>query len=385
MKIIYFDCFSGISGDMILGALFDSGLSLDFFKKELKKLPLTDYEIKISKTNKNSISGTSFNLIINDNSSHRHLKEILEIIDTSKLKKIIKDKAKNIFTKLAEVESRIHNISIDKIHFHELGGIDTIIDIVGTLIGLDLLGIELVYSSPIPLGNGFVKTQHGLLPIPAPATIELLKNVPVYKNEIEGELVTPTGAVLISSLSKEFVKLPLMDIENIGYGAGKSDFLTPNLLRVFIGKILKEENIENNLLIETNIDNMNPQIYEYVIEKLFKNGALDVFLTPIIMKKSRPGVILSIICETSQEKKLANIIFKETTTIGYRKYNVEKIFLNREIEEINTKWGNIKIKKVKQESTTKYYPEYEQCKKIALKNNIPLIDIIESVNLLLRR
>ena len=384
MKIIYFDCFSGISGDMILGALFDSGLSLDLFNKELTKLPISNYEVSISKTNKNSISGTSFCLIINDNSSHRHLKEITEIIDKSKLKKIIKDKAKSIFTKLAEVESKIHNEPIDKIHFHELGGIDTIIDIIGTLIGLDLLGINMIYSSPIPLGKGFIKTQHGLLPVPAPATIELLKNIPVYMNGIEGELVTPTGAVLISTLAQEFIELPLMEIKNIGYGAGKSDFQTPNLLRVFIGNLFNENSIDKNLLIETNIDNMNPQIYEYVIEKLFQDGALDVFLTPIIMKKGRPGVILSIICEASLEKKLTKIIFEETTTIGYRKYNVEKIFLNRKIKEINTKWGKIKVKAVKQNSITKYYPEYEECKKIALENNIPLIDIIKSVNMFLK-
>jgi pyridinium-3,5-bisthiocarboxylic acid mononucleotide nickel chelatase len=385
MKILYFDCFSGISGDMILGALFDAGLSIDAFLNELKKLPLKGYEIKISKTTKNSISGTAFRLTIDNDSGHRHLKEILDIVEKSDLNLKIKDKAKIIFMKLAEVESRIHKTPIEEVHFHELGGIDTIIDIVGALIGLDLLGVENIISSPIPLGKGLINTEHGLLPIPAPATIELLKNVPVYSNNIEGELVTPTGAVLISSLSDNFSDIPKIKISSIGYGAGKIDLPIPNLLRVYIGEQIINTTCENNLLIEANIDDMNPQIYEYVVDKLFQNGALDVFLTPIIMKKGRPGIIISIIASQFKEKELINILFKETTTIGYRKYYVEKTFLNREISELETKWGKVRVKVIKQDSILKYSPEYEDCKKIAIENKLPLKDVIESILMIINK
>jgi len=379
MKVIYFDCFSGISGDMILGALLDLGLDPDVWKKELWKLPLEGYEIKITKKNKGFLEGTNVEIISHDEKIHQHLKDLLEIVDKSTLSQKIKGFSKKIFIKLAEAESKVHKVSVEEVHFHEIGAIDTIIDVVGSLVCLELLSIEKVYASPLPLGEGFVETSHGIIPIPTPATIEILKGVPVYSHGIKGELVTPTGAAIISVLAKEFCSLPYMRINKVGYGAGKKDFSIPNLLRVFLGELIFNVKKEANLVIEANIDDMNPQLYGYLMEKLFEKGALDVTLTPIFMKKERPGILITVLLEPWKEADITEIIFKETTTMGFRKYYVEKKMMEREIREVQTSWGKVRIKVCKFGGFIHLAPEYEDCKKIAEKEGLPLKEVIKEV------
>lgn len=386
MKIIYFDCFSGISGDMILGALLDLGIAVEDWRNELKKIPIEGYRVEVSKRQKGALWGTDVNIISEDETSHRHLEDIIRIVDGSDLSETIKDKAKKIFYKIAEAESKIHNEAIKEVHFHEIGAIDTIVDVLGSLILLEMLKIDEVYASPLPLGSGFVNTSHGVIPIPAPATIEILKGIPVYRDNRQGELVTPTGAAIIATVAKFVERSPVMKIEKIGYGCGKKDFSYPNLLRVFLGEL--KDNIpdeEKNVILETNIDDMNPQIFGYLTEILFKEGALDVFLTPVYMKKGRPGVLLNVIAPLYLEEKLAEVIFRETTTLGIRKYYVDKKVMRREIKEIETKWGRVKVKFAQYDNISKAYPEYEDCRKIAERENIPLKDIILEIERMIER
>ena len=373
MKIAYFDCFSGISGDMILGALIDLGLDLSFLRKELQKLKLKNYEITTKRIVKSGISATKFELITkNKTHEERNLKEINKIIENSKLDSNSKKIIKKIFLKIAAAEAKIHNKSINEVHFHEIGAIDTIIDIAGTVIGLKKLGIERIYCSKINVGAGFVEFSHGKFPVPAPATAEILKGTPVYNNNIEAELVTPTGAAIITAIADKFVEMPQMELKKIGYGAGSRDLKQPNVLRVFLGK---SANIENEKIdiIETNIDNMNPEIYPYVIEKLLDNGALDAYLTNIIMKKGRPAVKLTVLAEIKDTDRLCNIIFDETTTIGVRIYQAKRKKFDREIKIVKTKYGNIRVKISKLGNQVKNAaPEYEDCVKVAKNKKVPL-------------
>ena len=380
MKIAYFDCFSGISGDMIIGAFIDLGLDVNFLKKELEKLNLRNYKITAKKIVKNGISATKFDVIV-DKHSHeeRNLKEINEIIDKSELGNETKNTIKKIFHKIASAESKIHNKPIDKIHFHEIGAIDTIIDVAGAVIGLKKLGIKKIYCSKLNVGTGFVDFSHGRFPVPAPATAEILKDVPVYNNDIEAELVTPTGAAIITSLAEKFGQMPAIKVEKIGYGAGSKDLEQPNVLRVFLGEADEMQNEIINV-IETNIDNMNPEIYPYVIEKLIENGALDAYLTNIIMKKGRPAIKLTVLAELKDTDKLCNIIFDEATTLGVRIYPAAKKKLDREIKKVKTKYGNVKLKVSKLNNEIKNItPEYEDCVKIAKKYKIPLKKVYEEV------
>ncbi|ACI19512.1 nickel pincer cofactor biosynthesis protein LarC [Dictyoglomus thermophilum] len=385
MKALYFDCFSGISGDMILGALIDLGIDVEKWKTELNKIPVKGYKIEISKKQKNSIWGTDVNIIIDDHHSHRHLEDLLKIVDESGLSENIKTKAKNIFYKIAEAEAKIHNQPIDEVHFHEIGALDTIIDVLGSLILLEMLEVEEIYSSPLPLGSGFVNTAHGTIPVPAPATLEILRGIPVYKDGREGELVTPTGAAIISTVANFVQELPPIRVDKIGYGCGKKDFSFPNLLRVYVGELVESTVKERNIVLETNIDDMNPQIFGYLVEKLFKEGALDVFLTPVYMKKGRPGILLSVIAPLVMEERLSEVIFRETTTLGIRKIYVDKKIMPREIKEIETKWGKVRIKVANINGIRKAYPEYEDCKSIAERENIPLKDVILEIEKLMER
>ena len=382
MEIAYFDCFSGISGDMILGSLIDLGLDIEYLKNEFKKINLSGYEINAEKIKKRDISCIKVNITVKDKQKHRSLKEINALIDKSELNPEVKKKSKDIFLKLAKAESKVHNIDIDKIHFHEIGAIDSILDIIGAVIGLDKLNLKKIYCSTIPVGRGFVKSAHGKLPIPAPATSELLKGIPTYSTKVEGELVTPTGAAIITSLTNNFGEMPLMKIEKIGYGAGKSDFDHPNLLRIFIGESLDKYDTDTVNVIETNIDDMNPEYYEVVFEKLLKNGALDVYLTNIQMKKNRPGIKLSIISPLEITNELTDIIFNETTTFGLRIYKTNRKKLFVEKEKVETKYGEITIKIGKTKDEIKLIsPEYENCKKLAQENNVSLKEIYELAKL----
>lgn len=287
----------------------------------------------------------------------------------------MKELSKRIFLKLARAESKVHNVDINKIHFHEVGAIDSILDIVGTSIGLKKLNIKKVYSSYLSLGRGFVKCSHGIIPIPAPATVELIKGIPVHSMDVSGELVTPTGAAIITTLTNNFGRIPLMNIHKVGYGTGRSDFEQPNLLRIFMGGLMDENDYATDVtnVIETNIDDMNPECYDYLVQKLFECGALDVFFTNIWMKKNRPAVKLSIICPLEKTNRLIDIIFNETTTLGIRLYKTERRKLLIEKKKVKTKYGEVNIKVGKLNDKIKTIsPEYEDCKRIAEKNGIPL-------------
>jgi len=385
MKIAYFDCFSGISGDMTVSALLDAGLKIETLEKELKKLSLSGYRLEVNKVIKKGISATQFKVEIKEEGVERRFKDILDIFEKSKLDEEIKEEAKKIFLDIAQAESKIHQKDIDKIHFHEVGGLDCIIDITSTVIGIKKLGIKEVYSSALPLGKGFVECAHGVIPVPAPATLELLKDIPTYSGEIESEMVTPTGAAIISTLAKGFGGRPLMRIEKTGYGAGEREFPIPNLLRVSIGeKILKDEKLKDGyvsddaILVETNIDDMNPEYYDYIMDRLFSQGALDVFLTPIQMKKNRPAHMLSIIVYEQNLKEILEVLFSESTTLGVRIREIKRLKLAQRIFIAETRYGKIKVKVGIVKGIIKNVaPEYEDCKKIAKQYKIPLKEVYE--------
>jgi pyridinium-3,5-bisthiocarboxylic acid mononucleotide nickel chelatase len=385
MRIAYFDCFSGISGDMFVGALLDAGLKIEILEKELNKLNLSGYQLEVNKVLKKGISASQFKVKIQEKGMERRFKDILNILEESKLDEEIKNEVKKIFFKIAEAESKIHQEDIEKIHFHEIGGLDSIMDISSAVIGIKALEIKEIYSSPLPLGKGFVKCAHGILPLPAPATLELLKNIPTYSGGMESEMVTPTGAAIISTLTKDFGERPLMKIEKIGYGAGEREFSIPNLLRVSIGeKILSDRDLmdgyvhDEALLIETNIDDMNPEFYDYIMDKLFSQGALDVFLTPIQMKKNRPAQMFSIIVYEQNLKEILKVLFSESTTLGVRIKEVKRLKLTQQNFIAETKYGKIKVKVgIFKEDIKTIAPEYQDCHKIAQQYQVPLKEIYE--------
>ncbi len=385
MKIAYFDCFSGISGDMTVGALLDAGLEIETLEKELKKLGLSGYQLEVNKVVKKGISATQFKVKIKEEGVERRFKDILTIFEKSKLDEEIKKETKKIFFNIAQAESKIHQKDIDKIHFHEIGGLDSIIDVTAAVIGIKTLGIEEIHSSALPVGKGFVKCAHGVIPVPAPATLELLKNIPTYSGGIESEMITPTGAAIIGTLAKSFGERPLMKIERIGYGAGEKEFTIPNLLRVSIGeKILKDENLKDGyvsdeaVLIETNIDDMNPEFYDYIMDKLFSQGALDVFLTPIQMKKNRPAHMLSIIVYEQNLKEILEVLFSEATTLGVRIREIKRLRLAQQNFIAETKYGKIRVKVgIFKREIKNIAPEYEDCKKMAKQHQVPLKEVYE--------
>lgn len=390
MKILYYECFAGISGDMNLGAMVDLGISPDYLKKELKKLGVTGYELKVYRDQRKGISGTKVDVVIKSHDSnehhHRNFKDIKNIISKSSLNDNIKDTSLRIFGKVAEAEAKIHNKNIDEIFFHEVGAIDSIVDIVGAAICLDYLKPDMIYSSTVELGGGFVDCNHGTLPVPAPASVEILKGAPVKMGTVKYEAATPTGAAILAACADEFSDNVNFIIEKTGYGIGNKDENIPNILRVYIGKSLPENQVEktSSLIIECNIDDMNPEFYDYIINSLFDSGAKDVYITPIIMKKSRPAAKLSVLCERSSEKLIEEILFRETSSLGLRKYQVEKIMLNRKITTVDTKYGKVKIKSAYyKEKLIKSKPEYEDCIKIARNENIPIKEVYNLVEKLL--
>lgn len=365
MNILYFDCFAGISGDMVLGALVDAGVSPDDLRTELAKLHVPGWEIRAERVMKKAISATRLHVETSEGHVHRGLSDIAKIIRDSDLDEHIKNRSIEAFTRLAEVEAAIHNKTVEQIHFHEVGALDAIIDIVGAMIGVHLLGIDKVISSPVHVGTGFVKAAHGEIPVPAPATVALLKGVPIFSRGIEAELATPTGAAILTTLAQEYGPLPSMNITTIGYGAGSRDLPIPNLLRVYRGTAeagaCETDSVQ---LIETNIDNMNPEFYAHVIERLFTAGALDVWTTPIIMKKSRPAATLSVLVSPADAAKLTDIILTETTTLGVRTREVRRTKLAREVVAVPTKYGDIRVKIGRLGGEIKNIaPEYDDCKK----------------------
>lgn len=380
MNTAYFDCFSGISGNMILGAFIQVGLEIEDLKEALQTLSLGGYKLEIKRVKKHSINAQYLDVRVIEEQPHRNLGDMKKIIKQSLLPTEVKDLAIKIFHRLAEAESKVHGCSIKEVHFHELGGVDTIIDIVGAAYGVYKLGIKKVYASPLHVGKGMVKCAHGVMPIPAPATLELLKNAITYSQDIAGELVTPTGAAIITTLTDHFGPQPTLKIKKIGYGAGTWDLAIPNVLRLTIGEEVKEEK-EDIIMIETNIDDMNPEFYDYLLDRLLENEALDVYLTPLQMKKSRPGSLLTVICEQIHRDKLVEIILQETTTLGIRYYPVSRVKLERRIEIMNTPWGDVRIKIGLQKDGTvlNIKPEYEDCRRIAEKSSMPLKEVWQSI------
>lgn len=369
MKIGYFDCIGGASGDMILGSLIDVGLPIEVLKKELEKLPIQGWTLNVKKIVKKDISATSIEVHIKKQTELQNLQIIEPLIKKSSLPKIDIDLSIEIFRRLAEAEARVHGTTIESVHFHEIGAVDTIIDVVGAVCGLRLLGIERVIVSPFPIGKI------------GPAALELLKDFPVFGIEEQRETVTPTGAAILSTVAKEFGALPSCTIKKVGYGAGKSDFKThPNVLRLVIGETSDSGvNAETLVLLETNIDDVNPQVYDYVGRRLFEEGALDVWLAPIQMKKNRPAVALSILCRLADEKKLSGILFEEGLTLGIRRQLIDRVSLSREIKTVKTKFGGIRVKVARYEGKiVRAVPEYDDCKKTATEKKVSIQTVMDS-------
>jgi uncharacterized protein (TIGR00299 family) protein len=383
MRIAYFDCFAGASGDMILGALVDAGLEPDALKAQLAGLHLTHYDIQAQAVNKKGIGGSQVLVAVDQDHHHhhqRHLSDIQEIIEKSDLTPSVQQKSIQIFTRLAQAEAKVHRTNIENIHFHEVGAVDAIIDVVGAVSGLQLLKIEAVFCSPLHVGTGTVECAHGTLPVPAPATAELIKGLPVYSTGVAGELLTPTGAAILTTLATDFGPMPAMKIGTIGYGAGTAEPSIPNLLRVVIGEAAQEVaeyDMEQAAVIETNIDDMTPQIYDHLIQRLLQLGVLDVFLTRVQMKKNRPGTLVTVICPPDMVGEVSDMLMRETTTIGLRWRIDNRIKAQRVIKEIRTTYGTVRIKVARVgDKIMNISPEYEDCKRLAIERNVPLKDVM---------
>lgn len=391
MKTVYFDCFAGISGNMLLGAFLDAGVPEERLRSELAKLNVTGYELKIQRVIKQGIAAVHADVELvhhhhdhehhhEHHHHHRYLPDIYAILDQSALAQAVKDNSKKIFLCLAEAEAKVHGTTVDKIHFHEVGAIDSIVDIVGAAFCLHYLGIEKVCASRLQTGSGFVQCSHGQMPVPAPATAELLRNIPYYNGNTEKELVTPTGAAFLAAFGTEFGAIPAGFLSHtIGYGAGGWDLDFPNVLRVHVGELEQAEEAQM-LVIEANIDDLNPQIYEYVMEKLLALGARDAWMTPIIMKKGRPATMLSVLAEGTLLESIAACLFAETSTIGIRHYPVQRQIAGRVTKRITTPWGEASVKVSSyQNKICNIAPEFEDCRKLAEKHNIPLKQIQQQV------
>ena len=379
-NILYFDIIGGISGDMTLASLLDLGVPKEIFLQELNKLNMdNEFEIEIDYKYENGIKGTKVNVITKEQYCHRNLIDVYDIIDNSRLNNNIKERAKEIFMIVAKAEAKVHGTTIDKIHFHEVGAIDSIVDIVGSCILLDLLNIDKVYSTSVPLGSGFIQCAHGVIPAAAPATVEILKNIPVKFNHVKGECTTPTGAAIIKTICDEFIDELDFNTKKIGYGVGHKKFEKPNILRV----ALAQEDEHNEVVYEivANIDDMSSEIYSYLFEKIMDEGALDVFTESIFMKKNRPAYKISILTKKKDLNKFIKLLLTETSTFGvrYKEYNRAK--LDRKFIELDTIYGKVKVKLgYYNNKLIKLKPEYEQCKLISKTLNIELREVYNEIN-----
>lgn len=399
MNILYYDCFSGISGDMNLGAMVDIGVDPVYLKTELAKLNLEGYSIDFQTDTRKGISGTRAIVNIHKHDSHEHeshqhevnghehrnLGDIRNIINNSSLNDFVKTTSLDIFQKVAEAEAHVHAKSIDEIHFHEVGAMDSIIDIVGAAICFDYLKPDKVISSSVEMGGGFTRCEHGIFPVPAPATAEILKNIPVRSGAVHSETTTPTGAAILATLVDEFTDNIHFIIHKTGYGVGTKDFDIPNVLRVHLGELVSQksagEDYHTASLVECNIDDMNPEMYGHIMDLLFEKGADDVFITPIIMKKARPASKLSILCRPEIDEEITDILLTHTTSLGVRKHKVDKIVLKREFQEIMTRYGKITLKTaIYKGKRIKSKPEYEDCIRIAKEKNIPVHLVYQEIN-----
>jgi uncharacterized protein (TIGR00299 family) protein len=379
MKIISYDCFSGISGDMNLGAMIDLGIEKSFLINELNKLNLKGWELEVTRDQRHGITGTKVTVKqTRHEHAHRHMSDIEKIINDSELDSRIKELSKKIFLKIAVAEAKVHNTSIDHVHFHEVGAVDSIIDIVGAAICFKSLNVEGVHVSPVELGGGFVKCDHGKLPVPAPATAEIIKGLPVKKGGVDFEATTPTGAAILAALGTDFSTGLSFKVEKTAYGVGqKENNDVPNLLRVFLGETVATTATGHDAIkLECNIDDMNPEFYDYISDKLFAAGASDVYLSDIIMKKGRPGIILSVLCESESADTLKQIIFTESTTLGIRIFPFRKETLVRKFTTIDTIYGEVKIKRSFFKGIeVSCKPEYDDCSRIASEKGIPLKEV----------
>ncbi|HUQ32986.1 MAG TPA: nickel pincer cofactor biosynthesis protein LarC [Pyrinomonadaceae bacterium] len=377
MKTLYFDCFAGASGDMILGALVGVGVDPRLLIEGLSLLGVAGYEVSFETVDRSGISATHAHVRTAHEHAHRHLGDILKIIHESRLSEGVKERAARIFSRLAEAEARVHNVAIERIHFHEVGALDAIIDVVGACIGFELLGAERFVCSSLHVGSGMVEMAHGRFPVPPPAVAELLKDAPVYSSDIVGELVTPTGAAIITAVCREFGPLPKMKIERTGYGAGTREYQNfPNALRLMLGDdavSADAEGYERLVMVETNIDDMSPQIYGHVMDEALRRGALDCYFTPVQMKKNRPGTLISILCEESVRDSMCELLLAETTTLGVRFFEVMRRALERRIVKVETAYGAIDVKVAHLKGRAlKEMPEYEQCRAAAEKYGVTL-------------
>jgi hypothetical protein len=378
VKIAYFDTIAGVSGDMTLGAFVSAGLPIDELRAEIAKLNLDGIELDASHVVRNGITAVKVDVVISvKQTHHRHVRDIFQIIDASSLSPRVKENARKIFMEVATAEAKVHNSTVEKIHFHEVGALDSIVDIVGAAVCFERLGIEAAYSSPVRLGSGgFVNTAHGKLPLPAPAVSEILNGYPTVLTDIPHELTTPTGAAIIKAMSNGVLAAEAMNVTAIGYGAGSMEFAElPNLLRIMIAELPERYGHDELVMVETNIDDMNPEIYPYLVEKLLSAGANDAFLVPVIMKKGRPGVLVSALVGRSRIDAITHVLFTQTSTIGVRILPTERRKLSRESREIETPLGRAKFKVVRLDGKEKLLPEFEECKRLAEARNIPLIEV----------
>jgi len=386
--IAYFDCFSGISGDMTLGAFLDLGVPVEWLKDQLGRLPLAGFDVCVDTVSRNGITAKSVRVRVEDDTTSRDHAQIRSLIINSPLSSNIKQMSRDIFERIAQAEAVIHGCTVDQVHFHEVGGIDAIVDIVGTALCMDYLGIKTVIASHIPLGKGFVSCDHGTLPVPAPATLGILKGVPVYGTKIPHELVTPTGAAILVTLAGSYGELPEMIIEKTGYGAGKRDIESiPNLLRVVMGTGLWGDTDQTSTLhkdtvvvLETCIDDMNPEVFGFLMDRLFEQGALDVYWIPVFMKKNRPGTLVQVLCRRNLKEVLMDCILSETSTLGIRYYNAKRCMLTRETVIMKTAYGEIQVKRITEPGgSVRIVPEYEVCKTIALENKLPIRRVYDTI------
>lgn len=390
MRLAYFDCFSGISGDMTLGAVVDAGCAAEHLRAELGGLQVPGWELTAEKVWKNGMAATWVRVKTEDQTKHRSLSAILEILEKSKLAARVLERAGAIFRKLGEAEAAVHDVPIEKVHFHEVGAVDAIVDIVGACIGFEALGIEKFACSALNVGGGTARMAHGVLPVPAPATARLLAGKPTYSNGVQKELVTPTGAAIVATLCEAFGPQPAMTVNAIGYGAGTTDLEgQPNVMRIMVGEEAEKTEEKNAqvgfvvpldeeiAVIEANLDDMNPQIYGYFLEKALAAGALDVYTTPVQMKKNRPGTLLTVLCKPEETQRLMTLIFAETTTFGARTYRAQRKVLPREWVKVGTEFGEVRIKVSRVNGSILHVaPEFEDCKKLAEEKGVPLQRVI---------
>ena len=382
MKFLYFDCIGGASGDMILGAFLDGLVSLEYLTKSLNNINLKGYRVILESTERHHIRARKLTFrLTGKDTAQRHLSDILKLIEESSLSPYVKQNSTEVFRKIGEQEARIHGIPVEKVHFHEVGAIDSILDIVGVFICREATGAKQVFASPLPVSGGFVNAAHGNLPLPAPAALALMQNYPLKKVDAEGELVTPTGAALITHLSQG--ELPVhreFRVEKIGYGAGSRDSAAiPNLLRIWQGTLSDPTPSDTALQVETNIDDLNPEIYPYLMQKLISAGVMDVSIYPNIMKKGRPGVLISVLCDPALLEKVQQILLNETSTLGLRYFPVNRLKLPRKIITVDSPYGPIRVKEVQKKGRKELIPEYDVCRGIAEKTKTPLKKVYETL------